>query len=302
MSAILHERDAFHRYLVEQEILTLSPFSKYNVLHVCSNADTGQKHSVVVANLIAQKISDNLDLALVQRSKKKDGQTLGNSFEEACTIYLQKTFNKLTSLRPGTWHIEKINSRRLSVIGQYEQYTHLAELDRLASEHSELKAFLGDGYTVSPDIIIARIPEKDNIINVTEELVCKNSALQTMLRASNHENPESPAPILHASISCKFTMRSDRAQNTRTEALNLIRARKGRSPHIVSLTSEPTVSRIASLALGTGDLDCVYHFALYELQEALEELGADDSLELLNSMTKGKRLKDISDLPLDLTI
>ena len=42
-------------------------------------------------------------------------------------------------------------------------------------------------------------------------------------------------PILHASISAKWTMRSDRAQNSRTEALNLIRNRKGHLPHIAVL-------------------------------------------------------------------
>ncbi|MGI2026680.1 NgoMIV family type II restriction endonuclease [Endozoicomonas acroporae] len=131
-------------------------------------------------------------------------------------------------------------------------------------------------------------------------IVGDDSCHQAMLRASNHKSDI--AHILHASLSCKFTMRSDRSQNTRTEALNLIRARKGRSPHIVSLTSEPTASRIASLALGTGDLDCVYHFALYELREALVELDADDALDLLDSMVDGKRLKDISDLPLDLAV
>jgi hypothetical protein len=61
-------------------------------------------------------------------------------------------------------------------------------------------------------------------------------------------------------------------------------------------------SRISSLALGTGDLDCVYHFALYELLESLEELEKDDALDLLRGMVSGKRLKDISDLPLDLSI
>lgn len=46
---------------------------------------------------------------------------------------------------------------------------------------------------------------------------------------------------------------------------NLIRNRKGNLPHIVVVTGEPMPARIASLALGTGDIDCVYHFALYEL-------------------------------------
>jgi len=46
----------------------------------------------------------------------------------------------------------------------------------------------------------------------------------------------------------------------------------------------------------------VYHFALPELSSTLDELGLDDSAELLTIMTAGKRLKDISDLPLDLAV
>jgi hypothetical protein len=97
-------------------------------------------------------------------------------------------------------------------------------------------------------------------------------------------------------------MRSDRAQNARSEALNLIRNRKGRLPHIVVVTGEPTPSRLSALALGTGDIDCVYHFALPELVESVKELDQSDSLELLQIMIEGNRLRDISDLPLDLAI
>ena len=97
-------------------------------------------------------------------------------------------------------------------------------------------------------------------------------------------------------------MRSDRAQNSRTEALGLIRNRKGHLPHIDVVTGEPMPARIASLALGTGDIDCVYHFALYELVEAVKDVGAEDSIEMLNILISGKRLKDISDLPLDLAV
>jgi hypothetical protein len=109
-------------------------------------------------------------------------------------------------------------------------------------------------------------------------------------------------PILHASISCKWTMRSDRAQNARSEALNLIRNRKGRLPHVVVVTGEPTPSRLSSLALGTGDVDCVYHFALPELVAAVKELDNEDSVELLKIMIEGNRLKDISDVPMDLAV
>ena len=113
-------------------------------------------------------------------------------------------------------------------------------------------------------------------------------------------NLSAPRPIFHASISCKWTLRSDRGQNARTEALNLIRNRKGRVPHIVAVTAEPLPTRIASLALGTGDLDCVYHFALPELEGALAVSDNEDQLDMLNTLVDGRRLRDINDLPFDL--
>jgi len=119
----------------------------------------------------------------------------------------------------------------------------------------------------------------------------------TPLRQANRPNPHM---ILHASISCKWTIRSDRSQNTRTEALNLIRNRKGHLPHIVAVTAEPLPTRIAALALGTGDMDCVYHFALNELQEAIKSIKNEDQMDMLKIMIDGRRLRDISDLPFDL--
>ncbi len=158
---------------------------------------------------------------------------------------------------------------------------------------------LGNDYMIAPDVVVYRELCEDEKINertsVVDDSVCK----LTDLRRKNGGKP-----ILHASISAKWTMRSDRAQNSRTEALNLIRNRKGRTPHIIVVTGEPTPSRIASLALGTGDVDCVYHFALYELLDAVREYGQngrEDLVEALESLIEGKRLKDVSDLPLDLS-
>ena len=144
---------------------------------------------------------------------------------------------------------------------------------------------------------MVREAEDDETINRHSHLVDDEVTTLSSLRKQN-----GGLPLLHASISCKWTIRSDRAQNARSEALNLIRNRKGRLPHVVVVTAEPTPSRLASIALGTGDIDCVYHFALYELQETLATLGMDDAADLLAVMVDGKRLKDISDLPLDLAI
>ena len=68
------------------------------------------------------------------------------------------------------------------------------------------------------------------------------------------------------------------------------------------VTAEPMPNRISSLALGTGDIDCVYHFALPELFRAVKEVGSEDALETLETLINGRRLKDISDLPLDLSV
>jgi len=68
------------------------------------------------------------------------------------------------------------------------------------------------------------------------------------------------------------------------------------------VTSEPLPSRLASIALGTGDIDMIYHFALPELVESVNETESPDSSEMMRIMLEGKRLRDISDLPLDLAV
>lgn len=71
---------------------------------------------------------------------------------------------------------------------------------------------------------------------------------------------------------------------------------------MVAVTAEPLPTRIAALALGTGDIDCVYHFALTELLQTVEEIDSDVQLDMLKTMVDGKRVRDISDLPFDLAI
>jgi len=125
----------------------------------------------------------------------------------------------------------------------------------------ELRATLGD-YIISPDIIIGKKPFKDYEINKKRKFITDVSIAQyTPLRQVN-----SKLPILHASISCKWTIRSDRSQNARTEGLNLIRSRKGHTPHIAIITAEPYPQRISSLALGTGDIDSRISFRIERIE------------------------------------
>ena len=172
---------------------------------------------------------------------------------------------------------------------------HLSDVRRVVEQHEELKVIFGD-YIVTPDIVVCRKPVTDSKINESEVLLTdERVAAYTPLRQAN-----SQADILHASVSCKWTIRSDRSQNARTEGLNLVRNRKGKTPHIVVVVGEPLPGRIGSLAYGTGDIDCVYHFALRELRTAVSDGGSD--AEVLNTLVTGRRLRDISDLPFDLAV
>ncbi len=282
--AFQHARRAFHASLLDS-ILTI------NGAGVASNADKDSKTSVA----IAKGIADRLKAETV--GERSAGQTSGSQFESACAAFVKDTFLKLSHLRPGTWDVHQVGGRSRLEIAKYEQYAHLVALDRAAKSDPELAAALGSDYTITPDIVVSRDTEDDAAINAPIRLVDASVATLASLRAAN-----GGLPLLHASISCKWTIRSDRAQNARSEALNLVRNRKGRLPHVMVVTAEPLPSRLASIALGTGDIDCVYHFALYELQAAIQAQGLDDAGEMLAVMVDGKRLKDISDLPLDLAV
>lgn len=229
--------------------------------------------------------------------EKISGQTLGKQFEMLTMEFLQATFPNLQNLYPGKWSILQLGNNNKLKTSDFEQYEHLAYLSTLTAENAQLAAALGNDYLVAPDVVVYRELFEDDEINQNQCIVDNDVSKMADIRKVNGGKP-----LLHASVSAKYTMRSDRAQNSRTEALNLIRNRKGHLPHIVVVTAEPMPNRLASLALGTGDIDCVYHFALYELIRAVKEVGSEDAIELLDTLVSGKRLKDISDLPLDLAV
>jgi hypothetical protein len=285
-AALTAARKNFHDDLIEKYTLSLSPDG------VASNADSSQKTSVSIGLSIAK------DLSAGTIPKKLTGQRVGKQFEEAVEGFLSDTFPLFQSLRPGDWSIENVGGSRAEYqISRYEPYTHLADLANAIENDRNLASVLGNSYEISPDILILRKPESDENVNRDSDLVDSESGRYAVIRMANQDRP-----IVHAIVSCKWTLRSDRAQNARSEALNVIRNRKGRTPHIAVVTGEPSPSRLASLALGTGDIDTVYHFALPELIKAVHETDNDEAVSMLNTLVTGKRLRDISDLPLDLAI
>ena len=285
MNALIDvERKKYHRSLIEYGVLSIDSNG------IPSNADKSSRLSIEISRRIAASL-------LAESHDKSLAQTSGTKFEQSNLEFISNTFPLLQNLRPGKWVVEKLGNRNATKTSSFVQYEHLSYLGEAIKTDLKLATALGNDYMVAPDIVIYRLPECDEQINAQLQIVDNTCCRHSVIREKY-----SQLPILHASISAKWTMRSDRAQNSRTEALGLIRNRKGHLPHIVVITGEPLPSRLASLALGTGDIDCLYHFALYELIEAVKFIGAEDALEMLNILIEGKRLKDISDLPLDLSV
>lgn len=285
LSSLLHAaRLKFHEQLTK-ELLVITADG------VPSNADKDSNPSTEIALTLATRIPG------VGRGEKLRGQTAGSQFELICRDFIERAWSSLDHLRPGSWIVDRLTSKSQLALAAYDQYSHLQSLAEFVESHPELTTVLGNDYSVTPDIVVSREPLSDSAVNMSGPVVDDEIARRTPLRRVN-----SGSPILHAAISCKWTIRSDRAQNARAEALNLIRNRKGNLPHIKFVTAEPLPGRIASLALGTGDIDCVYHIALPELHDAVSESGYEDSMEMLETMIRGRRLRDITDLPLDLAI
>lgn len=281
---IAQERNRLHLELIENGVLIVDKDG------VASNADKDNRISCEVATSIAKELG-------ARQGKKMPGQAMGAAFECAVESFVTRTFPKLQNIRPGSWEVIRLGNRNSVKVSAFVQYEHLQYLDELAEENTRLAAMIGNDYMVAPDIVVYRNLYSDEELNDPIKIVDNNSCTYADIRKRNGGKP-----VLHASISAKWTIRSDRAQNSRTEALNLIRNRKGSLPHIAIVTGEPVPSRLSSVALGTGDIDCVYHFALYELISAVSSIGNEAAYETLMTLVDGKRLKDISDLPLDLSV
>ncbi len=296
--SILELRQAYHKRICQNIIRITRRTKRKKRRGVVEEIDVEYPNFADVGNVASMQIAWGIveRIGCLGQGTEIRGQTSGGRFENVTQDFLQQSFELLQHLRPGNWQY----STQLP-ISQFDQYEHLANLEKIVEDNSELASALGTDYIITPDILIGRWAVTDQEVNQSAIIVERDDEMAklTPLRGANSDDSRL---ILHASISCKWTLRSDRSQNARTEALNLVRNRKGNLPHIVAVTAEPLPTRLASLALGTGDLDCVYHFALTELKETLAEIENEDQMDMLSILIEGRRLRDISDLPFDLAV
>lgn len=222
------------------------------------------------ASRVSVRISTEVFEELEIRRKSRDkGQTLGRNFERAISQILEDRLLQLDRDRGWTF-----GSRRIT---DFEQYKHLANIEDIAAGDPTLRSSLGTDYLIEPDITIG---------------------IET---GDRHH--------LHAAVSCKWTIRSDRVQNIRHEGVVLTRHRRGRQPHFVAVTAEPLPSRLAAIARGTGELDCVYHVALQQLRTASRAVPTrmvrrshEHPSDTLEELIEQDRLRPFNDLPGVITI
>lgn len=169
-------------------------------------------------------------------NKPSAGLGTGRPLEVAVADSLEYDLPKLDPNR--TWKVGRGSEK----ISNFLQYKHLEKVNKLVNQHAELRTTLGTDYLIKPDVTVS-LPARH----------------------------EWESRFLHAAVSCKWTIRSDRVQNIRHENNQMIRHRRERLPHLVTVTAEPLPTRLAAIARGTGEVDAVYHIAYTSLDRAIRE-------------------------------
>ncbi len=107
-------------------------------------------------------------------------------------------------------------------------------------------------------------------------------------------------PLLEIGVSLKWSLRTDRAQDCRSQGAKMAALRRGRMPHFAVVTMEPRPYMLNLLGGGSGEVDCVYHLDLPALTQAVHTTCTTPqrrrSLETFNRLVAQRRLRDYDEL------
>ncbi|MFE7842836.1 NgoMIV family type II restriction endonuclease [Streptomyces sp. NPDC057474] len=218
---------------------------------VPNNADSDSNTSKLLARHVLEALGVQSDVVLLDTP-----DNLGPALEHAVCDHLRASLPRLSPER--AWHVD-----HKKTVADFAQYEHLDRVAEAVRRNATLRVDLGRDYLIKPDVTVG-------VTYPTAEAAAR--------------------PHLHAAVSCKWTIRSDRVQNVRHEFLQMIRHRRGRLPHLVVVTAEPMPSRIASIARGTGEADAIYHIAFDALKAAVAAVGSRQQKDDLSEITEQGRL------------
>lgn len=197
---------------------------------------------------------------------------------------------------------------------EFEQYGHLDALKKLTGDSIdgimpaltalELSLLEHQGEEIGPLALALRaaIEDADSRRRSLVDLLGDESPLRLDLAVQRPLIPAAPstAPHLVAGLSLKWSLRTDRLQDPRTQGAKMASMRRGRMPHFAAVTMEPRPYMLARLGQGTGDLDCVYHLALPALIASVEETcnskARQRSRDTFMRMVDQRRVRDYDDL------
>lgn len=230
-------------------------------------ADVGGTESLRIAGAVYGALGITRESTRALTDGEGTDESSGTLLERAIAEDMKATLAHLDRSR--LWTVTRRGSA-----AQYAQFEHLSDLQALFEQQPALRATLGRDYQVKTDVYVG-------VAHPDDAMAC---------------------PFLHAAISCKWTIRSDRVQNVRHEFATLVRNRRGRLPHLVLVTAEPLPSRLISIARGTGEVDSVYHLMFDELAEAVAKVATAEQRAQWTEMVEQKRLLPYSALARDLTL
>lgn len=142
-SIVARLRAEYHRRICSEILAKRKETNAINIADVSSKASS--QFAVAMARKMGHPLCANAP----------SGQTAGTRFT-ACTMdFVQLVFDRLIHLRPGRWVFSTSTAKG---IAQFDQYEHLAALEKLVKENPELATTLGMEYIITPDIVVFRSP------------------------------------------------------------------------------------------------------------------------------------------------
>lgn len=173
-------------------------------------------------------------------------------------------------------------------VNTFQQYRHVGAFSDITAEPSlaftkAWKRFAAEARKriVTPQSAVARLQRLiEDVESATaadvqlRQKVLDEIGAESLLKLDVVEARTQPAhlPELEIGLSLKWSLRTDRAQDRRSQGAKLSALRRGRMPHFAAVTMEPRPYMLYLLGGGSGDVDCVYHLHLRALKAAIDEV------------------------------
>ncbi|WP_407320114.1 NgoMIV family type II restriction endonuclease [Isoptericola halotolerans] len=261
---------------------------------------------------------------------KKDSVALGIALFEALGVPHDAQGQDETGLPFATKVADDLRERVRAVgvlhrvqpeqaLNEFQQYRHVGALNELAIEPSKgyLKAWkrltlevtrrvtgppasVRRASAMIDDVEAAVAAEVDDRRRVVYEMGTE-SLLNLDVTVADAQYGR--LPELEIGLSLKWSLRTDRAQDCRSQGAKLSALRRGRMPHFAAVTMEPRPYMLNLLGGGSGDVDCVYHLDLPALTLAIESVygGKHDkssrrTVGTFQRLVEQRRLRDYDEL------